>query len=280
MNHVEIGDKDEILGYDFLPEEALRQVRNHESLAIWSYDDKKPVCCAVFTRKAISEQTAAVLQYIVTGEPYRKRGKARELINYSIQLLERRDVSMIFAFSQGDEPEAPDKREQDQFLKSIGFEEHIRAYQVLEYREEVLASEKLQPFMNIPSKHIIALTSQMRRRLLQMDRKMEKRLQYYFSDDTVSADSLAYVESESVRGAVILDDRTDYRMCIRYLYIDPQLSDKTIILKLLAAVASQKTSSTAHGNILIFAPEDRIGRLMEYFFGEPDKRYYRTMYSM
>ncbi len=169
MNHIEIGNKDEILEYDFLPEEALRQVRNHEALAVWSYDDKIPVCCAVFTRKDVREQTAVVLQYIGTAEPYRRRGKARELMDYSIELLEQRRVSMIFAFSQGDEPEAPDKREQDQFLKAIGFEEHISAYQMLEYREEVLTSDKLRPFMDIPSKHIMALTSQTRQRLLRMD---------------------------------------------------------------------------------------------------------------
>ena len=278
MEYVAIGDKEEILDYEFLPAEARRQVKNHEALAVWAYDELTPVCCAVFTQKDIRNQMAVVLQYICTDEAYRNQGMARKLMEYSRELFKTKNISTAIAFTQGDEEDDPDKQEQDRLMKALGFVESIKAYQSLEYRGEVLDSDKLRPFMKGMDQHFVSLDAKMRRTLLRMDGQMETRLLYYFSDDTVQPESIAYVEGDSVRGAIILDEREEYRLCIRYLYIDPKFTDKTILLKLLAGVTSHNTRSGAQGNVLIIAPEERIAKLMEFFFGEPDKRYYRTMY--
>lgn len=280
LEYKAVGNKKEILEYTFLPEEASRQVHNHEALAIWGYDGKTPVCCGVFTQKDLGNQTAVVLQYLCTSEAYRSQGMTRKLMEYAAELFERQEIAGILAFSQGEESSPEGKKMQDAFLQALGFEEYIRQYQVIEYPYSALDSDKLQPFLKKRDGHLCSLDIATRSRLLQINRKMERRLLYYFSDDTVSPDSLAYVENGAVLGAVILDERENYQLCIRYLYVHPDATDKTILLKLLGAVLAKQKERKEEGNILIFAPEERISRLMEYFFGEPSKRYDRTMYLM
>ena len=50
------------------------------------------------------------------------------------------------------------------------------------------------------------------------------------------ANSLVYMPDRKVEGAVILQKKSGYQMCIRYLYVSPECQDKTILLRLLAIV--------------------------------------------
>lgn len=280
MEYIAISDKEEILTYKFLPPEVIRQVQNHDALATWSYYKTTPVSCAIFTQKDIGGQIAVVLQFIGTAVKYRHQGMARRLLNYTMEMLKEQEVVAALTFSQGEYPDDPRKKEQDQFLQAIGFKTRIEAYRMLEYKEQVLNSDKLKPYMNTPSNHLHILTPELQKILLKNDPQMETRLLYYLSDPTASPHSLVYVNGNSVQGAVILDDLPDYRMCIRYLYINPKAADKTILMKLLAGIASRISSEKKEGNILVIAPEERIERLMEYIFGKPNRQYHKTMYIL
>lgn len=280
MEYIVISEKSELLSYRFLSEEVLYQIEKYEAIAVWSYDETVPICCAIFTHKDIRYHDAAILQYIGTDVPYRRQGMAGRLLQYAVELLKDHGIITFLACSETNDSYLGDKNMQDHFLKALGFKEQIKDYHVLEYEAAALEHNKLRSFMNASSVHICALTPQLRRSLLRINDQIELRLLYYLSDETISPDSLVYLYGNTVQAAVILDERTNYRLCIQYIYLDSKVSDKTILLQLLASVISQNLSTRDMGNILIHAPEDRIRQLMTYFFGKPERQYDRTMYLL
>lgn len=80
-------DRQEILEYDFWPEEAFRRAQRFPVLAVWAYDGDEPVCGAVFTRESDAEGVLVVLQYIYTLENFRELGIASDVMKYAEKLF-------------------------------------------------------------------------------------------------------------------------------------------------------------------------------------------------
>lgn len=117
-----------------------------------------------------------------------------------------------------------------------------------------------------------------KRLVLSEDQSIPPELKACLRDDGISDNSLVYVPDRKLEGAVILEKRDGYQMCIRYLYISPDCREKTILLRLLAKVFANRKNWSGKGTVLICARESRIGKLVEYLFGEPDTRIEKRMY--
>ena len=265
-----IGDKTEILEYKFLPEEAVRQISKYPALAVWAYDESTPVCGAVFTQESDDEGILVVLQYICTLEEYQNLGAASELMRYAQKLFADAGVKRLAAFTEQEELAS--------FFKAIDWMQEPCGWQNLEYAPKRVMTEQLKAFTEGTADGIFSLSPEVRRLVLSEDQSIPPELKACLRDDGISENSLVYVPDRKIEGAVILEKRDGYQMCIRYLYISPDCREKTILLRLLAKVFANRKNWSGKGSVLIYARESRIEKLAEYLFGEPDTRIKKQMY--
>lgn len=270
LTYMSIGDRAEILEYKFLPEEALRQISKYPALAVWAYDESNPVCSAVFTQESDGEGILVVLQYICTLEEYQNLGAAAELMQYAQKLFADAGVKRLAAFTE--------QEEMASFFQAIDWKQESCDWQNLEYLPKRVMTEQLKPFTEGTVDGIFSLSPEVRRLILSEDQSIPPELKACLCDDGISDNSLVYVPDRKIEGAVILEKRDGYQMCIRYLYISPDCREKTILLRLLAKVFANRKNWSGKGTVLICARENRIGKLAEYLFGESDTRIEKRMY--
>ena len=98
-------DQQEILEYDFWPEEELRRAQRFPVLAVWAYDGDEPVCGAVFTRESDAEGVLVVLQYIYTLENFRELGIASDVMKYAEKLFVESGTGRMAVFLNEEEKE-------------------------------------------------------------------------------------------------------------------------------------------------------------------------------
>ena len=279
-------DRQEILEYDFWPEEELRRAQRFPVLAVWAYDGDEPVCGAVFTRESDAEGVLVVLQYIYTLENFRELGIASDVMKYAEKLFVESGTGRMAVFlneeekeEKEDETEAKPEQKLSRFFQALDWEESSCEAQSLEYMPKSMMSEKVKSFATGNREGILSLSEETRRRILSENPGLVPELKEYLKDGAISANSLVYMPDRKVEGAVILQKKSGYQMCIRYLYVSPECQGKTILLRLLAIVLGNRENWSGRGNVLIHEPEAKTAKLVEYLFGEPYKRLNRKKYE-
>lgn len=264
-------DRKEILSYDFLPKEALRQAQKFPVMAVWAYEDREPVCGAVFTRESDEEGVLVVLQYIYTLENYRELGIASDVMKYAEKLFAESGTGRMAAFLEQEKTSA--------FFESLGWEERSCDIQNLEYTPKGMMSVKVKTFAGGSTDGILSLTEEARRRILSENPGLPSELKEYLKDSSISANSLIYVPGRKAESAVILEKEKGYQMCIRYLYVSPECPDKTVLLRMLALVLGNRENWTGMGNVLFRNLDPKVAKLVEYLFGEPCRRTRKRKYE-
>ena len=178
-----------------------------------------------------------------------------------------------------DETEAKPEQKLSRFFQALDWEESSCEAQSLEYMPKSMMSEKVKSFATGNREGILSLSEETRRRILSENPGLVPELKEYLKDGAISANSLVYMPDRKVEGAVILQKKSGYQMCIRYLYVSPECQDKTILLRLLAIVLGNRENWSGRGNVLIHEPEAKTAKLVEYLFGEPYKRLNRKKYE-
>lgn len=267
---ITVVEKKEILEYDFLPEAARFYAKKYPALAVWAYVGKEPVCGAVFTKEFDNHGALAVLQYVYTLEAYRNLGVAADVIKYAEKVCQQSKVEHMAVFLEEEQLEP--------FFIAIGWEQEPCDYQKLEYFPQSVMSEHLKAFVADSKEGVLRLTPDVRRILLLKNQRIPLELKECLKDDGVSENSLIYAPNDQLEGAVILEKKTGYQMHIRFLFMNPECSDKTILLRLLAAVFGNRENWSGSGNVLISVSEQKTAKLINYLFGKPNKQVSKRRY--
>ena len=178
-----------------------------------------------------------------------------------------------------DETEAKPEQKLSRFFQALDWKESSCEAQSLEYMPKSMMSEKVKRFATGNRAGILSLSEETRRRILSENPGLVPELKEYLKEGAISPNSLVYMPDRKVEGAVILQKKNGYQMCIRYLYVSPECQDKTILLRLLAIVLGNRENWSGRGNVLIHEPEAKTAKLVEYLFGEPYKRLNRKKYE-